>query len=175
MRVSRFSLVRHVTVSLLLALAVSGVSLAGDLAEPGSEVILVVSGDIDAAGETGAARFDLAALEALGTASFTTSTIWTKGEIEFSGIPLPRLLDGLGIRDGKIGLQAINDYYIEIPVSEARQSAGLIATRLNGEPMSIREKGPLWLVYPYDSDARFRSESYYSRSIWQIERIVFYR
>ena len=39
------------------------------------------------------------------------------------------------------------------------------------ETMSIRDKGPLWVVYPYDSSADYRTEVIYSRSIWQLDRI----
>jgi len=38
--------------------------------------------------------------------------------------------------------------------------------------MSVREKGPLWVIYPYDSDAKFRTEVIYSRSIWQLDRLA---
>jgi hypothetical protein len=37
--------------------------------------------------------------------------------------------------------------------------------------MSVRDKGPLWLVYPYDSAAKYQSEVVFSRSIWQLNRL----
>jgi len=42
---------------------------------------------------------------------------------------------------------------------------------MNGEPISRREKGPYWLVYPYDVDAKYQSEVVYSKSIWQLVSI----
>ena len=42
---------------------------------------------------------------------------------------------------------------------------------MNGEIMSLRDKGPLWVIYPYDQNAAYRSEVTYSRSIWQLDRI----
>jgi hypothetical protein len=42
---------------------------------------------------------------------------------------------------------------------------------MNGAPLSRREKGPYWLVYPYDSDPIFQSETVYTRSIWQLVSI----
>ena len=42
----------------------------------------------------------------------------------------------------------------------------------NGEPMSVRDKGPLWVVYNFDSNPEFQTEVMYSRSIWQLDRIV---
>ena len=47
----------------------------------------------------------------------------------------------------------------------------IIAYMMNGEEMSVRNKGPLWLVYPYDLNHEYRSEVIYSRSIWQLDRI----
>ena len=38
--------------------------------------------------------------------------------------------------------------------------------------MTVEEKGPLFLVYPYNSDPQLATKSYYSRSIWQIARIT---
>jgi hypothetical protein len=38
--------------------------------------------------------------------------------------------------------------------------------------MSLREKGPLWVIYPYDSDPAYRTEETYSRSIWQLNRLA---
>ena len=37
--------------------------------------------------------------------------------------------------------------------------------------MSVREKGPIWVIYPYDHDADYRTDTIFSRSIWQLDRI----
>ena len=37
--------------------------------------------------------------------------------------------------------------------------------------MSIRDKGPLMLVYPFDLDQSLFNEKYFSRSVWQIKEI----
>ena len=37
--------------------------------------------------------------------------------------------------------------------------------------MTLRDKGPLWLVYPYDADTAYQSEVIYARSVWQLDRI----
>ncbi|MDF1669369.1 MAG: molybdopterin-dependent oxidoreductase [Roseovarius sp.] len=120
---------------------------------------------------TFAHSLDLDDLEEMEQASFATSTIWTEGTIEFQGVPLRALLDHADFTSGTLELIAANDYHVEIPVDEARDSPALIAYRMNGKLMSTRDKGPLWLVYPFDSDAKFQSEIYYSKSIWQIDHI----
>ena len=101
-----------------------------------------------------------------------TSTIWTEGLRSFTGTPMAALLQRLGITSGTIQASAINDYTVEIPVADLLEGHALLAWHLDGQPMSVRQKGPLWIVYPYDSDNRFQSEIYFSRSIWQLARLT---
>lgn len=116
-------------------------------------------------------EYDRAALEALGAETIETTTIWTEGPQRFTGLPLVALVEELGIDDGKLMATAINDYAVEVPLSDAVDGGPIIAYEANGAPMSVRDKGPLWLVYPYDSNPDYQSEVIYSRSIWQLDRI----
>ena len=130
-----------------------------------SDTILTVTGP-DRARE-----YDLAALESLTAESFVTSTIWTEGRSTFTGVPLKSLLQDAGITADQITAQAINDYAIDIPVEEITAEYPIIAYRVDGNTMSVRDKGPLWIVYPYDDRPDYRTEVVYSRSIWQLDRI----
>jgi hypothetical protein len=65
----------------------------------------------------------------------------------------------------------VNDYKVEMPRDVVTQDVPIIANRLNGKPFNIREKGPLWVVFPYASDARYQTEEIYSYSIWQLTQI----
>ena len=38
--------------------------------------------------------------------------------------------------------------------------------------MRIRDKGPLFIVYPYDSSAGLQNQIYYSRSAWQVSKMI---
>ncbi len=84
---------------------------------------------------------------------------------------LSTLVDRLGIEGASLRATAINDYTVEIPLSDAVEGGPMIAYRMDGEIMSVRNKGPLWVVYPYDSESDYRTEVIYSRSIWQLDRI----
>lgn len=158
-------------VLLLVAMICGGPLQADDLPTPQGPVILTVSGHIAATNADGAAAFDRDMLLALGTRSFTTNTMWTDGPQAFAGVPLKTLMDRLGVTGGTLRTVALNDYAVEIPFSDVEEDAALLALDRNGTPMAVRDKGPVWLVYPYDLDARFRSETYHSRSVWQLHRI----
>lgn len=152
--------------------AVSAAPLwASDLALPDGEVILTVTGLINQTNVDGSAQFDLDMLEALDSTIIETSTIWTEGAHVFQGVSLNVLADELGIEGNTLMATAINDYAVEIPLSDAVEGGPIVAYMMNGKSMSVRDKGPLWVIYPYDSNAVYRSEVVYSRSIWQLDRI----
>lgn len=144
---------------------------AQTLRTPSGPVLLTVDGPLSVSNVPEGASFDLPMLEALGETSFTTETIWTEGEQTFTGVSLHRLLDALGVEEGSLRAVAINEYWVEIPVSDAEPDGPIIAWARNGKPMSVRDKGPLWVVYPYDDNPDYRSEIIFSRSIWQLKRI----
>jgi hypothetical protein len=153
-------------------LALAQPAAAASLPLPTGPVLLTVEGAIDAGNGRHEVKFDRAMLKALPATEFRTRTIWTDGVQTFTGISLKDLLDRLGVHSGSLSAAAINDYAVNIPVSDAAKGGPIIAYAMNGKPMSVREKGPLWIVYPYDSKAAYRSEVIYSRSIWQLVRIT---
>lgn len=155
--------------ALLLSARLAG---AASLPEPHGPVLLTVDGPIATTNGAKGATFDMEMLKALPVTHFRTKTIWTDGEQEFTGVQLKDLLDRLGVSSGTLSAAAVNDYAVQIPVSDAVAGGPIVAYELNGQPMSVRDKGPLWIVYPYDAKDAYRSEVIYSRSIWQLVRIT---
>lgn len=115
--------------------------------------------------------FSMADLDALDQVTITTTTIWTEGELTFTGPSLQSILSMAEIESPNLTLTALNDYAIEMPAPEVDAIYPILATRMDGEPMSVRDKGPFWIVFPYDSDPAFQTETVYSQSIWQLDRI----
>ncbi len=160
---------RKVALTVLLCAAAS--PALAELVKPEGQVILTVSGQITETNAGDRAEFDLEMLRALPATDISTSTIWTSGLQEFTGVSLKALLEHLGASGDTLRSFAINDYEVKIPVSDATDAGPILAYELNGAPMSVRDKGPLWVVYPFDSASRYRTEVIYSRSIWQLNRI----
>ncbi len=144
---------------------------AEDLPQPEGEVLLTVSGAITVTNTGDVAAFDLEMLQALDDTTVETTTIWTEGTQVFQGVSLDVLMTRLGVDAETLRATAINDYAVEIPVSDAQPGGPILAYLLNGDTMSVRDKGPLWVIYPYDDNADYRTEVIYSRSIWQLDRI----
>ncbi len=145
---------------------------ADELAVPNGRVVLTVSGEISQTNADGAAQFDLDMLREVGGVEIQTTTIWTEGPQTFVGVPLNVLMEMLGATGGMIAASAINDYTVQIPMTDAVEDGPIVAYERNGETMSRRDKGPLWVIYPFDSSADYRTEVIYSRSIWQLDRMT---
>lgn len=161
----------RVLAPLACALFLATPSIADVLPAPTGEIVLTVTGKIGVTNQDGAAVFDLDMLKAMPQVTFQTSTPWTDGVQSFTGVPLDALLQAVEVTEGSLTAKAVNDYAIEIPVSDAVADGPILAYLQNGKAMSLREKGPLWVVYPYDSKDDYQTEVIYSRSIWQLSSI----
>jgi hypothetical protein len=163
--------VRRAIAALVVGAVACGGAAAEALPTPSGKPILVVSGNIAQANADGEARFDRDMLEALGTVTFETTTPWDRERVRFEGVPLGRLLDRIGASGSRLVAVALNDYSAELPVEDARRYGVILALRRNGEYMPVQNRGPLFIVYNFDSDPELKSQKFYSRSVWQVARL----
>ena len=141
-------------------------------AAPTGQPILFVDGAISNTNVGGEAQFDIDTLMAQPAETFTTSTTWTEGTPTFTGVPLKALLEAVGATGTMVTAVALNNYAIDIPIDSLNDEAPIVAYHIDGKTFSRRDKGPLWIVYPYDSSADYRNDLIYGRSIWQLERLT---
>ena len=142
------------------------------LEQPKGAVVLTITGRLEHANaQGGAAAFDREMLEALEGRAAEMTTPWTAGKVTFSGPLLRSVLAAAGAHGRTLVVRALNDYAAEVPFEDAANLDTILATRIGGEPMSIRDKGPSMLVYPFDKDPSLYNERYFSRSVWQIKQI----
>jgi len=140
------------------------------LGAPKERPILAISGKIGVKNAGDVARFDMKMLEALPQQTFTTRTPWYDKPVKFTGPLLADVLAAVKANGSTISAVAINDYKISIPVGDLKHKP-IVARLLDDQPMPVREKGPLFVVYPFDSSAELRSSTYYERSIWQLKAL----
>ncbi len=141
------------------------------LDEPKGAVVLTVRGRIRHTNRSGAAAFDTAMLAQLPQSSFSVRTPWYDHARKFSGPLLRELLAMVGSVGPQLRAVALNDYRVDIPADDAQRYDMLLATSLDNQPMAVRDKGPLFIIYPFDSHAALRNPVYYSRCVWQLKAI----
>ena len=91
--------------------------------------------------------------------------------MKFEGVPLAKVMDAVGASGDRLLAIALNDYSTELPMEDSRKYAVILALKRDGEYMPVRDKGPLFIVYNYDSHPELKSQQFYSRSVWQLTRL----
>ncbi len=140
------------------------------LPQPKGPVLLIVSGRLQQANVGTEAQFDREMLEALGQTSIATVSVTSAAKQLFEGIPLRRILERVGGNGTSIRASALNDYKITIPVDDLKYEP-IVAMRVDGQMLKVRDKGPLWVVYPRDSYDALQTPVYDARWIWQLNRL----
>jgi hypothetical protein len=111
-------------------------------------------------------------LAAMPQVTVVTENEFAEGVVTYRGPLVRDVLAQLGL-DGLdfVRFVAANDYYVDIPTEDFRSYDAILAMEADGERLSRREKGPLWLMYPISDHPELRDPIYLRRLIWQVVRI----
>ena len=142
------------------------------LPEPTGKPILTVSGSISHPNVGKSALLDRSTLESVGSAGFETNTPWYNGPVRFDGVLMTDLMRVVGASGTVVRAIALNDYTTDIPISDFMKFGVLLALKRNGDYMPVRDKGPLFVVYPFDRSPELQTHQFYSRSAWQVTQLV---
>lgn len=145
------------------------------LETPEGAVVLTLTGRIrsgnhQAQGEP-QALFDMAMLERLPQQNFTTRTPWYSQPRKFTGPLVRDVLSAAMAQGSSLKATALNDYRVDIPIDDVQRYDVVLARLLDDKPMSVRDKGPLFIIYPFDTNATLRRALYYTRCAWQLKAI----
>jgi len=111
------------------------------LEAPKERPILTISGKIGVKNAGDVTRFDMKMLAALPQQTFTTRTPWYDRPVTFTGPLLADVLATVKASGSTIGAVAINDYRVNIPVSDV-QHKPIVARLLDGNPATAWDSGP---------------------------------
>ncbi len=156
----------------LLLLAWSSLLFAADpLPAPQGRVVLTVTGKLAVTNAGNKAEFDMEMLSAFPRHEFSTTTPWTEGRHHFRGVLLSDLLRRVGAEGSEVRAMALNDYHYDIGRELVTELPLLLATHLDGQPMKIRHKGPVWLMLPLSDQPRLDTKRYHELLIWQLKNL----
>lgn len=118
---------------------------------------------------------DEAAISALPWHEIRTHTRWTDGVQHFRGPLLRDVLLTSGsraeLKDRTLEMRALNEFEVQVPGRDAWAYDTVLAREMNGKLMRVRDKGPLWLVYPRDDTPELQDPQLDARWIWQLSEI----
>ncbi len=155
-------------------LGLGGVLPAGPAAAidaPAGAVVLTLSGQVRHHNSGATTTFDMPMLERLPQSSFITRTPWYAQARQFTGPLLRDVLRAAGAQGSLLRARALNDYRVDIPFEDPMRFDMIVARLLDGAPMQVRDRGPLFILYPFDAVPELRNAVYYSRCAWQLRAI----
>lgn len=141
------------------------------LDKPAGLVVLTLTGRVRSVNDGANAQFDMSMLEAMEQQTLLTRTPWFAQARRFTGPLLRHVLALAGAHGNTLRLIALNDYRVDMPMDDVQRHDVLLARLIDDKPLSVRDKGPLFVIYPFDSRPELRSAVYYSRSAWQLRTI----
>ncbi len=144
---------------------------ANGLPKPTGEILLMISGNIENTNHPDGAAFDLDMLEAMEVTSFETRTPWTKGVTRFTGVRLAALLSAVSATTFNIKMTADDGYIYELERKIEDKYPVIIAYKKDDDYMSIRQLGPLWLMFPFDDYPELDTEENRAASVWQLKKM----
>ncbi|KXG85384.1 oxidoreductase [Agrobacterium bohemicum] len=162
----------RLVLSAVLAICFFSYAQADALPQPTGKPILTISGNISNTNADAAAKFDRDMLEAVGLVTIETHSPWYDGLTRFEGVSLKKLMDFVGAKGTTVTAVALNDYVSTIPMADFDKFNVILAMKRDGNYMEVREKGPLFVIYPYDTASELQTQTYYTRSAWQVAKLI---
>lgn len=163
---------RASTAAVIVCVCTLGVAASAGLETPSGPVILSLEGKIAKTNAGKEARFDRTMLQALGMKSLKTSNPFDNTVHTYEGVLLIDVLRHVAADGKMLVAYALDGYAVEIPFADAEKFPVLLAMKSDGKEMTVRSKGPIWIIYPIDHFSELKDEKYSSRSIWQLERLI---
>jgi hypothetical protein len=142
------------------------------LAAPAGRIVLTVTGLVAKPNKGKDATFDMAMLEGMPQRGIVTRTPWTGPDpVTFRGPLLRDVFAAAGVSGTEATAVALNDYKSALPVADASAIDVIVALTLDGKPMSVREKGPLWIIYPLSDKPEIDNPATHAKMAWQLKEI----
>ena len=141
---------------------------AATLEKPAGTPILTISGTIGVTNVGNTAVFDRPMLEALGMISFRTHTPWYSQPSTFEGVPMTVLMERVQATGVTLTTTSLTDYTAETRMADLARFHAILALKRDGQYLEVRDKGPLFMLFPFDSSPELQSQRFYSQSTWQI-------
>ncbi|ANQ84858.1 hypothetical protein dqs_1820 [Azoarcus olearius] len=117
-------------------------------------------------------ELSLADIEALGLHEVRTATFWPADDGVYQGVLLRDVLKAAGLGDAlAVRVAALDGFSQLLPRADWMRWPVLLATRRDGKPMSVRNKGPFRIIYPRDMSPALDDPIYRLRWVWLIRSI----
>jgi len=115
---------------------------------------------------------ELDEIKAMERTSITTHSPWLPGAVTFTGVRVSTLLNHIGAKSAKFEAIALDDYRFVVDGVDFDKYPVILAYERDGKPMTVRELGPLWIMFPFDDYPELLNEKNKGAAVWQLLEMV---
>lgn len=120
-------------------------------------------------------ELERAQLDALPQHRVETTTAWTDGRKVLEGPLVRDVLGQLGLTADSprtVQLVAWDGYTVEVESTDFYTWDVILARRMDGETLTLEDRGPLWVVYPRDQHRELQDSRFDHRWVWMLSSLV---
>jgi hypothetical protein len=145
----------------------AGAAVAFD--RPTGKTILSIDGAISEHNEGKDLALDVASIEDLPQQTVTLFEPFVKQDIEFTGVLLSDVLAAAGMSSDAavLSMTALDDYHVDLMLSQMDTSQVLLATRSGGAAIPVSDGGPARIVFLTDDGMGANTDNW----IWSVTSI----
>ena len=115
----------------------------------------------------------MSTLERMGLVTYSIEDPWRKTRTAYTGVLVSELMKMAAVPPSATSLHmtALDDYEVDLATAAAQKYPMLLATRLDGNYMSVDDGGPTRLIYPYDTSPELDALATKDQLIWSIKTL----
>lgn len=121
-------------------------------------------------GDRGEIRFTRRDLEAMNWHEVQTGNQFITGQGRFRGPRFVEVLSLIGHAGAtRVRLLSAGGDISEIGFAELARYDPILAMEMDGRALTLRDFGPVWVMYPIDDHPELRDSRYNNRLVWQLQ------
>lgn len=161
---------RRATCALLASAALAAGPGYADTVSSTDVILTLVNSKIE--GVHGRIEFTRADLLAMEQRTIETGNDFVDGTAKFRGPLAASVVEMIGHAGAKkVTLTSVTDFSVTVDIAELKKYQAILALEMNGKALTLRTRGPIWLIYPMDLYPELSDPAFNSRLVWQLEVI----
>jgi hypothetical protein len=144
------------------------------ISAPTGEVVLTIVGNIEQKNSGDSLQFDMSTLESLGVVEYDVDDPFVQKNIVYSGVLISELLEVAGASPDAttLTLTALDDYSVDMKISDTVQWPFLLGLKADSEYMPIDQNGPIISIIPYNDFPELDHLTYDAVWVWSLYMIT---
>jgi hypothetical protein len=88
-----------------------------------------------------------------------------------TGLEIRKFITAKDLQGNNLHVTALDGYVVDLPREDIEKYPVLFGYQVDGAPLSVRQKGPAWIIYPVSDHKELDDPAFEARSVWQLKSV----